>query len=112
MKTLRHYTLLLEIIGLCIILIMSVVVYLQLRETIVEDIIENQRAQIDEIQQYIDKQFDLNLYEFEVFNHAILKNNISDDGYDIAIQYLYGFSDLYQVNLDYEITEIHKKENR
>lgn len=40
MKTLRTYTLLFEVAGLCIILIMSLLVYVQIRDGIIDSIIE------------------------------------------------------------------------
>lgn len=112
MKTVRHYTLFLEIIGLCIILIMSAVAYMQLRATIVEDIISNQLAQIDEIEQYIDNQFELNIEMFELFSDAVQKGDSTESEYSSAVQYLHDFSDIYHVNSSYEITKIYIKEKQ
>lgn len=110
MKTLRTYTLLFEITGLCIILIMSALVFVQTREGIIDGIIEEQNAQIDEIKQYIELQFNMNVEEFRIFSDAVESGNVTDNGYGIALEYLQDFSDIYMIDDNDEIVKIIKKE--
>lgn len=110
MKTLRAYTLLFEIAGLCIILIMSALVYVQIREGIIDGIIEEQNAQIDEIKQYLELQFNMNVKAFRIFSDAVVSGHVTDNGYSIALEYLQEFSDIYMVDDNDDIVQIIKKE--
>lgn len=110
MKTLRTYTLLFEVAGLCIILIMSLLVYVQIRDGIIDSIIEEQNAQIGEIEQYLELQFDMNLEAFGIFSDAVESGHVTDNGYSIALSYLQDFSDIYTIDANDEIVEIIKKE--
>jgi len=109
MKTVRAYTILLEGITLILLALFGIITYFAIKNVLISDIEQDQKAQMNEINQYLNTQLSSDIEEFKLFIDEL---NMLEEGKDLSryVVFLEGFSDLYRLNNAFEITDLIKRE--
>ena len=111
MKTVRSYTIFLEGITLILLALFGIVTYFAIKNVLIDDIEQDQKAQMGEIDQYLNSQLRADIEEFTLFKDEVIALDGQSD-LSRYVLFLEGFSDLYRINDDFEITELIKRERQ